>query len=323
MPVGVLLAVVLFRTDIWGRRGLLAIIALAAFVPMPLHATAWLGALGNAGRMQALGVRPILVGRVGAAVVHALAALPWVVLLAGAGLCAVEPELEESALLEMGSLRVLLRITMRRAIGAIAAAGAGGRRADRRGHDRHRPAPGPHVCRGGLRPVRPGWRPGRRGGRRAAAVDRAGHRDRPGRPGVVAARPGPAGVGVLRRPDFPPGPLADSGGRAAGPARRQCAGLPSLCVDLARRAAWAAGRRWGYRRSGRSRAWRAPCGSPRPRSATRCSPASSGPRWPRRSRPPWPLAWRGRAVPHGPGDGRCSGRWPWRWRRPGRSPAWP
>jgi iron(III) transport system permease protein len=122
LPVGVLLAAVLFRTDIWGRRGLLAIIALAAFVPMPLHATAWLGALGNAGRMQALGVRPILVGRFGAAVVHALAALPWVVLLAGVGLCAVEPELEESALLEFGPLRVLTRITIRRAMGAIAAA---------------------------------------------------------------------------------------------------------------------------------------------------------------------------------------------------------
>ena len=104
LPVGVLLAIVLFRTDIWGRRGLLAIVALAAFVPMPLHATAWLGALGNAGRMQALGLRPILVGRFGAAVVHAMAALPWVVLLAGVGLCAVEPELEESALLEFGPL---------------------------------------------------------------------------------------------------------------------------------------------------------------------------------------------------------------------------
>jgi iron(III) transport system permease protein len=122
MPIGVLLAIVLFRTDAWGRRGLLAIIALAAFVPVPLHATAWLGALGNAGRTQALGVRPILVGRFGAAVVHALAALPWVVLLTGVGLCAVEPELEESALLEFGPLRVLTRITMRRAIGAIAAA---------------------------------------------------------------------------------------------------------------------------------------------------------------------------------------------------------
>jgi iron(III) transport system permease protein len=72
--------------------------------------------------MQALGVRPMLVGRFGAAVVHALAALPWVVLLAGVGLCAVEPELEESALLEFGPLRVLRRITIRRAIAAIAAA---------------------------------------------------------------------------------------------------------------------------------------------------------------------------------------------------------
>jgi iron(III) transport system permease protein len=122
LPLGVVLAVVLFRTDIWGRRGLLAVIALAAFVPMPLHATAWLGALGNAGRMQFLGARPILVGRFGAAVVHALGALPWVVLLAGVGLCAVEPELEESALLEFGPWRVMTRITMRRAIGAIAAA---------------------------------------------------------------------------------------------------------------------------------------------------------------------------------------------------------
>jgi iron(III) transport system permease protein len=122
LPIGVLLAIALFRTDLWGRRVLLGIIALAAFVPMPLHATAWLGALGNAGRMQALGVRPILVGRFGAAVVHALGALPWVVLLSGVGLCAVEPELEESAMLDFGPWRVLTRITMRRAIGAIAAA---------------------------------------------------------------------------------------------------------------------------------------------------------------------------------------------------------
>ena len=122
LPAGVLLAIVLFRTDIWGRRLLLAVIALSAFVPMPLHAAAWLGALGNAGRMQFIGLQPILVGRFGAAVVHALAALPWVVLVAGAGLVAVEPELEESALLDLGPLRVLARITMRRALGAIAAA---------------------------------------------------------------------------------------------------------------------------------------------------------------------------------------------------------
>ena len=53
---------------------------------------------------------------------HALAALPWVVLIAGVGLCAVEPELEESALLDSGPGQVLLRVTLRRALGAIAAA---------------------------------------------------------------------------------------------------------------------------------------------------------------------------------------------------------
>jgi len=67
-------------------------------------------------------VRPILVGRFGAAVVHALAALPWVVLIVGVGLAAVEPELEESALLDAPPWRVLIRVTLRRAIGAIAAA---------------------------------------------------------------------------------------------------------------------------------------------------------------------------------------------------------
>ena len=56
------------------------------------------------------------------AVVHALAALPWVILIVGVGLCAVEPELEESALLDYGPGRVLLHVTLRRALGAIAAA---------------------------------------------------------------------------------------------------------------------------------------------------------------------------------------------------------
>jgi iron(III) transport system permease protein len=122
LPLGVVLALFLFRTDVWGRRPLLALIGLSAFVPLPLHATAWLGALGNAGRAQAFGIRPILIGHLGAAVVHALAALPWVVLIVGVGLCAVEPELEESALLAYGPVGVLLKVTLRRAWGAIAAA---------------------------------------------------------------------------------------------------------------------------------------------------------------------------------------------------------
>jgi iron(III) transport system permease protein len=121
LPPGILLALLLFRTDVWGRGLLLAILGIAAFVPLPLHATAWLGALGNAGRMQAIGVRPVLVGRTGAAVVHALAALPWVVLLAGVGFRTVEPELEESARLDLPAWKVWMIVTLRRGAGAVAA----------------------------------------------------------------------------------------------------------------------------------------------------------------------------------------------------------
>ena len=125
LPLGVLLAFFLFRSDAWGGRFLLALVGLAAFVPLPLHATAWLGAFGNAGRMQALGVRPILVGLGGAAVVHGLAALPWVILIAGAGLTAVEPELEDAARLDLGPLRVFFQVTLRRSMAAITAAALG------------------------------------------------------------------------------------------------------------------------------------------------------------------------------------------------------
>ncbi|MDR3620886.1 MAG: ABC transporter permease subunit [Paludisphaera borealis] len=121
LPVGVALALLLFRTDVWGRRPLLFLLGLAAFIPLPLHATAWLGAFGNAGRMQAIGVQPILVGRLGVAVITALAALPWVVLLSGIGLRLVEPELEEGALLDWPAWRVWLGVTLRRSLGAVAA----------------------------------------------------------------------------------------------------------------------------------------------------------------------------------------------------------
>lgn len=122
LPLGLPLALALFRTDAWGRRFLLGLLGVAALVPMPLHATSWIGGFGNAGRMQAFGSAPLLVGLPGAAFVHAMAALPWIVLLAGVGLRTVEAELEESALLEMNRWRVVTRVSLRRSIGAIAGA---------------------------------------------------------------------------------------------------------------------------------------------------------------------------------------------------------
>jgi iron(III) transport system permease protein len=122
MPLGLILAPLLFRTDVWGRNGVIALFLIAALIPLPLLTTAWLGTLGNPGRLQAIGLRPLLVGRFGAVVIHTLAALPWVVLIAGVGFRTVERELEESACLDLPPTIVWLRITIRRALGAIAAA---------------------------------------------------------------------------------------------------------------------------------------------------------------------------------------------------------
>jgi iron(III) transport system permease protein len=124
LPLGVPLAFLLVRTDVPGRRLMLGALAVAAFVPMPLHATAWLGAFGNAGRAQALGLGmlPVLAGWPGAAFVHATAALPWIVLIAGVGLLTVEPELEEAARLDLPAWRVAVQVTLRRSLGALAGA---------------------------------------------------------------------------------------------------------------------------------------------------------------------------------------------------------
>jgi iron(III) transport system permease protein len=122
LPLGVILAFVLFRTDVWGRRLMLGVVALAAFVPMPLNATAWLGAFGNQGRTQAMGLGKLLVGWSGAAFIHAMASLPWIVAIVGVGLRAVEPDLEESARLDLPPWRVVLQVTLRRSLGAFAAA---------------------------------------------------------------------------------------------------------------------------------------------------------------------------------------------------------
>ena len=121
LPLGLSLAFMLSRTDVWGRRGMLAVVGLAAFVPTPLLATGWLGGFGNAGRLQALGSGPSLSGLPGAAFIHAMAALPWVVAIAAVGFRSVEPDLEALARLDLAPVGVIVRVTLRRSLGAIAA----------------------------------------------------------------------------------------------------------------------------------------------------------------------------------------------------------
>lgn len=122
LPLGIAAGWIVFRTDAWGRTGLLLLIGVALFVPMPLHALGWLGSFGNMGRSQAIGTGPILFGLFGAAFVHAMAALPWVAILSGVGFRTVERELEESALMDMSAARAVFKVTLRRSLGAIAGA---------------------------------------------------------------------------------------------------------------------------------------------------------------------------------------------------------
>ena len=121
LPVGIVIAWFLFRSNLLGARLWIGILILAALIPLPIYSAAWLGAFGNLGRLQVFGSSPFLVGRLGAGVVHALAALPWVVLLAGIGLVSVESEVEESARLDHSTAWVAFHVTLRRAIGEVAA----------------------------------------------------------------------------------------------------------------------------------------------------------------------------------------------------------
>ena len=241
LPPGILLALLLFRTDIWGRGLLLGILGIAAFVPLPLHATAWLGALGNAGRMQAIGLRPVLVGRTGAAIIHALACLPWVVFLVGVGLRTIEPELEESAELDMPAGRVWGKVTLRRGVGAIAAAAvavavltAG----DMTVTDLLQVA---HLCRGSVRPVHTGTRASRRRSRIGPAADHPGRVDRAGRPVARACRSCSPGLSLCSGPAVETRPLACCGGCLAAPLGRQPGGVAALQPGLVRRSSGGAG----------------------------------------------------------------------------------
>jgi iron(III) transport system permease protein len=131
--------VLLYRTDLPGRRSLRLLTVLTLFVPLPLFTSGWQTVLGAGGWLPSALWNPVRESDpglasggsawtpwgqgIGSAVwVHALAGLPWVVLLVGQGLCWVERELEEDRLLAAPPWRVLLRVSLPRSGAAVAAA---------------------------------------------------------------------------------------------------------------------------------------------------------------------------------------------------------
>lgn len=124
LPAGTLLAVLLVKTDLPGRRAATALLGVLLVVPLYLQAGAWQAGFGLQGWYTLLYEGPpLLAGWRGAIWIHALAAVPWVALIVGVALAAVEPELEEQALLDGGRAQVFLRVTLRRALAAMGLAG--------------------------------------------------------------------------------------------------------------------------------------------------------------------------------------------------------
>jgi iron(III) transport system permease protein len=138
-PAGVIAAVLLYRTDLPLRRLFRFLLILTLFIPLPLFASGWQAALGSGGWLSlsawttaapsdpdiastGIAWKPWAHGLPSAIWIHAVAGLPWIVLLVGHGLCWVERELEEDALLVSPAWRVLLTVTLRRSRAAIAAA---------------------------------------------------------------------------------------------------------------------------------------------------------------------------------------------------------
>jgi iron(III) transport system permease protein len=139
LPTGIVGAVLLYRTDLPGREFFRFVALLTLFVPLPLFASGWQAALGSGGLLPvAFWTRPEATdpdksptglvwkawghGINAALWIHAVAALPWVVLLVGQGLRWVERDLEEEALTFAGPWRVLTRVTLRRSLAAVGGA---------------------------------------------------------------------------------------------------------------------------------------------------------------------------------------------------------
>jgi iron(III) transport system permease protein len=129
LPAGIAGAVLLYRTDLPLRRLLRLVILLTLFVPLPLFTSGWQAVLGSGGWLPVpawsgwAGAWTPWGQGIGSAVwIHAVAALPWVILLVGQGLSWVERELEEDALTLMPPWRVLWHVTLPRAGAAIGAA---------------------------------------------------------------------------------------------------------------------------------------------------------------------------------------------------------
>jgi iron(III) transport system permease protein len=128
LPFGTLLAAAIFKSDVPGRRVAALLLVGMLFVPLYLVTGAWDAGFGIQGwhtlsTNPHLAHEPWLAGWRAAVWVHSLAAVPWVVLIVGASLRAVEAEIEEDAATCTAPQKVMWHVSIRRAAPAVVLAG--------------------------------------------------------------------------------------------------------------------------------------------------------------------------------------------------------
>jgi iron(III) transport system permease protein len=115
LPVAAVMAFLVTRTNIAGRRAVLILCCSLLFVPLYLQLAGWDAAFGRLGwyTVAVTGLRePWLAGWRGAVVIHALYAIPWATCLMAALFAPGDRALEEAALLDGPPLQVLFRVTL-------------------------------------------------------------------------------------------------------------------------------------------------------------------------------------------------------------------
>lgn len=125
LPLGTLLAILITRLDLSGRRLAAAALGVLLFLPLYVQLSGWEAAAGRIGWWTlTFGSidRPLLAAMRGAIIVHGLAAVPWVALIVGLGLTQVNPAEEEVALLVLPPAGVLARITLPQSLSFVLAA---------------------------------------------------------------------------------------------------------------------------------------------------------------------------------------------------------
>lgn len=126
LPTGLLLAILLARTNILGRN--LGWLLLLTLLFLPLHSTAagWVALFGKLGSQSSAfyqTAQPLVSGMPAVIWIHSMAAIPWMTLIISLGLRAVPREVEEAALLDISPAQFFLGLGLRYYLPFVMAAG--------------------------------------------------------------------------------------------------------------------------------------------------------------------------------------------------------